>query len=321
MGLCKCPKSNVTNLFCFEHRVNVCEFCLVDNHSKCVVQSYLKWLEDGDYNPVCPLCNYKLVEGGPVIRLLCYHVFHWQCLRNLYASFPQNTAPAGFNCPQCGESLFPPANQSGPVAEALRSELATEKWAREGLGLPLLEVECNDVHPQVSSVEIASPEVYGPFERLDSNDNPEKLVDIVTHHPAFMPTNQVSAPVETSHREKISERRNYSVPEKPSISTAKYLDSDENKYARKSIFTLISNLLKAHQIDTRISSKLPNRKMARFGMYAFFIAIFLFTVIAVLQGLSRRLNVDDDLDPLFNPRLNPNIRIERGVVEHLPGVN
>ncbi|KAG7272718.1 hypothetical protein CRUP_038164 [Coryphaenoides rupestris] len=28
MGLCKCPKRKVTNLFCFEHRVNVCEHCL-----------------------------------------------------------------------------------------------------------------------------------------------------------------------------------------------------------------------------------------------------------------------------------------------------
>lgn len=34
MGLCKCPKRKVTNLFCFEHRVNVCEHCLVANHAK-----------------------------------------------------------------------------------------------------------------------------------------------------------------------------------------------------------------------------------------------------------------------------------------------
>lgn len=34
MGLCKCPKRRVTNLFCFEHRVNVCEHCMVTNHPK-----------------------------------------------------------------------------------------------------------------------------------------------------------------------------------------------------------------------------------------------------------------------------------------------
>ena len=34
MGLCKCPKKKVTTQFCFEHRVNVCEHCLVANHPK-----------------------------------------------------------------------------------------------------------------------------------------------------------------------------------------------------------------------------------------------------------------------------------------------
>ena len=34
MGLCKCPKKKVTSLFCFEHRVNVCEHCLVTNHTR-----------------------------------------------------------------------------------------------------------------------------------------------------------------------------------------------------------------------------------------------------------------------------------------------
>lgn len=34
MGLCKCPKRQVTNQFCFEHRVNVCEHCMVASHQK-----------------------------------------------------------------------------------------------------------------------------------------------------------------------------------------------------------------------------------------------------------------------------------------------
>lgn len=32
MGLCKCPKKKVTQQFCFEHKVNVCEFCMVNEH-------------------------------------------------------------------------------------------------------------------------------------------------------------------------------------------------------------------------------------------------------------------------------------------------
>ncbi|KIH49847.1 hypothetical protein ANCDUO_20077, partial [Ancylostoma duodenale] len=70
MGLCKCPRKKVTNLFCFEHRVNVCEHCLVENHHGCVVQSYLQWLTDCDYDTNCSLCEKPLAEAE-TIRLQC----------------------------------------------------------------------------------------------------------------------------------------------------------------------------------------------------------------------------------------------------------
>ena len=44
MGLCKCPKRKVTNLFCYEHRVNVCEYCLVQNHPKVCRYQYMSVL-------------------------------------------------------------------------------------------------------------------------------------------------------------------------------------------------------------------------------------------------------------------------------------
>ena len=62
MGLCKCPKRKVTNLFCFEHRVNVCEFCIVSTHPSCVVRSYLQWLQDSDYSPNCSFCDGETLE-------------------------------------------------------------------------------------------------------------------------------------------------------------------------------------------------------------------------------------------------------------------
>lgn len=97
MGLCKCPKRRVTNQFCFEHRVCVCENCMVTNHPivsfspccagrllkiliinvlifQCVVQSYLQWLQDSDYNSICELCSKDLnVEDS--IRLTCYRKY------------------------------------------------------------------------------------------------------------------------------------------------------------------------------------------------------------------------------------------------------
>ena len=38
---------------------------------KCVVHSYVNWLEDSDFDPTCSLCSNALDEGE-VIRLVCY---------------------------------------------------------------------------------------------------------------------------------------------------------------------------------------------------------------------------------------------------------
>nr|CAB3267937.1 ZF-like 1 zinc finger protein [Phallusia mammillata] len=138
MGLCKCPKRKVTNLFCFEHRVNVCEHCLTENHPRCVVQSYLNWLKDSDYNPSCALCNVSLLEGD-VVRLMCYDIFHTDCLESHYRSLPPNTAPAGYKCYTCDSPIFPALNQAGRVVDILKETLAKFSWSRVGLGLPLID--------------------------------------------------------------------------------------------------------------------------------------------------------------------------------------
>ena len=60
MGLCKCRE--VTNLFCFEHRKNVCEKCLVSDHSR-VSKPALAIL----YTPfivVSSRCLFGCVDGG-----------------------------------------------------------------------------------------------------------------------------------------------------------------------------------------------------------------------------------------------------------------
>jgi len=140
MGLCKCPKRKVTNQFCFEHRVNVCEHCMVASHDKCVVQSYLQWLQDSDYCPDCQFCMGPLqTPDSECVRLVCYHLFHWVCLERHCRALPPNTAPAGYTCPACAAPVFPPDNLVSPVADQLRRVLQDVNWARAGLGLPLLD--------------------------------------------------------------------------------------------------------------------------------------------------------------------------------------
>lgn len=47
----------------------ICAFLLVA--LQCIVQSYLQWLQDSDYNPNCSLCNDPLAAQDTV-RLVCY---------------------------------------------------------------------------------------------------------------------------------------------------------------------------------------------------------------------------------------------------------
>ncbi|CAO1441181.1 unnamed protein product [Diamesa hyperborea] len=136
MGLCKCPKKIVSNLFCFEHRVTVCEHCLVVSHRKCVIQSYLQWLKDSDFDSTCTLCRINF-EDEDCIRLVCYHLFHWRCLNERQSSLPSNTAPSGHGCPTCNTCLFPPQNLVSPVADALRIKLGNVHWGRNELNLPV----------------------------------------------------------------------------------------------------------------------------------------------------------------------------------------
>ena len=39
-----------------------------------MVQSYLQWLQDSDYSPLCNLCDKSLTDesNGQCIRLICY---------------------------------------------------------------------------------------------------------------------------------------------------------------------------------------------------------------------------------------------------------
>jgi hypothetical protein len=114
----------------------VCEYCLVNEHSQCIVRSYVSWLQDNDYNPNCALCQRSLTETNEeTIRLICYDLFHWSCLNEYFRSFPNHTAPDGYTCPTCHTCIFPPTNLVSPVADHVRTKLSTVNWANR---LPML---------------------------------------------------------------------------------------------------------------------------------------------------------------------------------------
>ncbi|KMT03823.1 hypothetical protein BVRB_8g189670 [Beta vulgaris subsp. vulgaris] len=113
MVVCKCRKA--TKLYCFVHKVPVCGECICfPEHQICVVRTYSEWVIDGEYDwpPNCGKCNAVLDEGTDpqTTRLGCLHVIHTNCLISHIKSFPPHTAPAGYVCPACSSSIWPPKN-------------------------------------------------------------------------------------------------------------------------------------------------------------------------------------------------------------------
>ncbi|EGD74416.1 hypothetical protein PTSG_11515, partial [Salpingoeca rosetta] len=129
MGLCKCRV--VTSLFCFQHTENVCENCIVKDHRKCMIKSYLQWLQDADFTTKCTLCQQEIDNGEDTIRLPCYDVFHIRCIKNYVLSHAASLADADLKCPQCHAVMVPDAHNMSPVAKEAR-ELLQPILAKRG---------------------------------------------------------------------------------------------------------------------------------------------------------------------------------------------
>ncbi|CAL1547464.1 unnamed protein product [Lymnaea stagnalis] len=342
MGLCKCPKRKVTNLFCFEHRVNVCEHCLVANHAKCIVKSYLQWLQDSDYSPLCTLCNHNLSdeEYGECVRLTCYDVFHWGCLNQFAQRLPAQTAPAGYTCPTCSACIFPQSNLVSPVADAVRILLQQVNWARAGLGLPLIE-ETKAPHPPPQPTEpttkatsnngvapgsSAYNQQWGYAQGLGASPAPASSSSTISA--ASRPSAQV-APYSTSPTpaslgqhsvisvdEGTSSRGQqglFSNPRKLFDTTKedevfggikRSHDHDEDKYKRRPALQWLARWFNSVDGNKR---KDPNAVRKRFAVILLLGIIGFITIVIIFSKLGRQATEDD---PFFDPLANPNIKVE-----------
>jgi len=128
MGLCKCRK--VTDLYCFVHKKPVCESCICTDHKVCIIGTYVQWLQDPEYDkPVCEICKGEMTAAN-VIRLLCLHMMHPECLDLHASSFPPNTAQAGFTCPHpnCKTPIVPTRPGNSTLGYLLYKHLENAPW-------------------------------------------------------------------------------------------------------------------------------------------------------------------------------------------------
>lgn len=304
MGLCKCPRKKVTNQFCYEHRVNVCEHCMVAQHPTCIVQSYLQWLQDSDYDPVCQICR-KELANGTCTRLLCYHVFHWACLDDHCKRMPKTTAPAGYGCPSCGSAIVPAINIESPVADALNMLLKSASWANAGPSIPEITQQKQPSGPQgdsrqanASPVNSLAQSAPPPWRAQSSAPNTAPPL-----HTAIAPENSVNYGTATnSHL--TSSRKVFTATQANFVTSAP--DYDEDKYKRRSGFELLSRWIKSRTIMAGSRRRDPHTFLKRWVVLSILIVLGLFTVVYFLMHWGRAAA---ESDPLLDPRLNPNIRV------------
>ncbi|KAG8438073.1 hypothetical protein GDO86_008672 [Hymenochirus boettgeri] len=310
MGLCKCPKRKVTNLFCFEHRVNVCEHCLVANHAKCIVQSYLQWLQDSDYNPNCRLCN-TLLSSKETARLVCYDLFHWACLNELASKLPPNTAPAGYSCPSCQGPIFPPGNLVSPVASNLRDKLSTVNWARAGLGLPLIEVPVpiQDTAPHDetdyrdwSVINSSSDNLSEtPERKSQAGYSYNSVAPPTVQHNLTGNLSQDTGSESISINSASTPRKVYDTRDSETAQDT-VIDFDDDKYRRRPTLSWLARILR----NRSGSKSQPISRMQRFLVILVIGVLGFLTLILLMSKLGR---ASADNDPNLDPFLNPHIHI------------
>ncbi|PAV69140.1 hypothetical protein WR25_05791 [Diploscapter pachys] len=293
MGLCKCPNKKVTNLFCFEHRVNVCEQCLVESHPSCVVQSYLQWLTDSDYESTCGLCHHPLNESE-TIRLQCLHLLHWNCLNEWASNHPANTAPAGYRCPCCREKIFPASNQTSPLIEQLRAKLSQANWSRVAFGLPSLPEFEVKRSPATNHVTFKPQAAF-------SNGNipspPQTALDM--DHPAANVSSHFDDTRFTSRKKGPGMQED----QRPLLGNGnRDVDSEENKYKRRPVGEWVSGLVKA-KYGNESTRQISVFKKIFLG-FCILAAIFILLTILLKSGYG-----SSERDQIFDPMANPNIRI------------
>uniref|UniRef100_L7M8B6 Zinc finger protein-like 1 homolog n=1 Tax=Rhipicephalus pulchellus TaxID=72859 RepID=L7M8B6_RHIPC len=304
MGLCKCPRKKVTNQFCYEHRVNVCEHCMVAQHPTCIVQSYLQWLQDSDYDPICQICR-KELANGTCTRLLCYHVFHWACLDEHCKRMPKTTAPAGYGCPSCGSAIVPAINIESPVADALNVLLKSASWANASPSMPEALQQKQPSGPQGDSRQTSTSPANSlaqsappPWRAQSSAPNTAPPL-----HTTITPENSVNYGTATnSHM--TSSRKIFTATQGNFVTSAP--DYDEDKYKRRSGFELLSRWIKSRTIMAGSRRRDPHTFLKRWVVLSILIVLGLFTVVYFLMHWGRAAA---ESDPLLDPRLNPDIRV------------
>ncbi|PRP87638.1 hypothetical protein PROFUN_04665 [Planoprotostelium fungivorum] len=239
MGICKCKRR--TDLFCYVHKKAVCETCITTDHrlvriaarlksdkSQCVVRTYVEWLTESEYeDPICPVCKDKIQSDGDVLRLLCMHLIHPECLDVHASSLPNHTAKAGYQCPDCQKPIFPPPDNRSPLAQQINDHLSNASWSRGLMAKSITEQPQSSLYKN-DEIAISLPQTTLPLSRSSSVGELER------------PPNTNSIIVDINSIDSGVASRKHGIRESGSNNSI-FIDSSEegDKYQRRSFTQLL----------------------------------------------------------------------------------
>eukprot|EP01089_Gocevia_fonbrunei_P023029 TRINITY_DN9537_c0_g1_i1.p1 TRINITY_DN9537_c0_g1~~TRINITY_DN9537_c0_g1_i1.p1 ORF type:complete len:273 (+),score=29.27 TRINITY_DN9537_c0_g1_i1:32-850(+) len=271
MGLCKCR--NITDLFCFVHKKAVCESCICPDHKVCIIGTYVQWLQDPDYEqPYCEICKDEITPDN-VIRLLCFHMLHPECLDLHASSFPANTAQAGFTCPTCTTPIVPTRPGNSDLSQILLKHLEQASWL-DPHSLPKNEILDLEGGPTGASHPV--------FVKDSIKSSVPKIAN--SSHIIDLPDTGIAS-------RKLQRAGTFPAVTTEISSGSPVFDDDEDKYNKHSLARLLSTPKEAPLLPTQVSNKKLRepRGAVRFTTRRLLIVFALLSTLAIVAILSLSL--------------------------------
>jgi len=349
MGVCKCKQRNVTNQFCYVCRMNVCESCIVKDHQRCIIKSYVQWLQDSDYNAICLLCM-ENVNAGEVIRLTCYDLFHWDCFNKWALEHMESTPASKYLCPDCKSPVFPPKALISPVADVVREKFSTVGWGRRCMGLapePVQHAKTKVVNEPVQSVSTPIVEIRPlaestPKAEYKATSDSSQVVKpslAPVSKPKKQPIHEIKQQVKIPKQQGEEERAAWKEPspQQPTANAATYVRDKFQSEAAATPHKVIDSR-RYDDAKINVSYDIDDNKYKRKGFTHWFvnllslnkdkkpsakkdfsitfkrvtIALILFSIIfvTILYAVSSYGRNFAASDPMLDPMKNPNIHVQ-----------
>ncbi|XP_014205981.1 zinc finger protein-like 1 homolog isoform X2 [Copidosoma floridanum] len=250
-----------------------------------------------------------------ILKLTCYHVYHWACLDDHCRSLPESQSSSNYVCPACTTRIIPQPNLVSPVADVLREKLAGVNWARSAQGLPLLSDE-KEEKPEPARNVVESENGQSSFyqNHATSSVATSRTSSMVTSSNSLSnnvhsTSQKLGPPYSVVNMESDSGMSSPTVRRVfESYDNAKddLIDHDDFKYQRKSA---VEWFLRWWKLITRQQAQRRNSQGSFPKRYVILVVVIIAAYVLITLVASWLGRMATDGDPSFDPKNNPLVNV------------